>query len=223
MLKSILAGAMALAVSTQASAQTKAIGCIDCAPVQRGPCCPPITSDTFAKYFVPQQSPGKNVTLTYGYDFVASPALDAQMIAYAPFAALWTPANKYANSVALVAEVRSWNTPTPPANWNDVGSTDVYPGKKQLRAWWAGGTGVWTGGGFEQTLWDNHSVAPNHFDPNKSYMIRLSLVLNYKDQPNDKSWYQLQLNCMEKFVRRGSMITGKVAPGAGLDAFRLQD
>lgn len=191
--------------------------------VSRGPCCPPITSGTWAQYFVPQQSPGKNVTLTYGYDFVATVALDAQMKAYAPFAALWTPAGHVPNSVALVAEVRSWPTPAPPANWNQPGYTDVYPGKKQLRAWFTNGTTIWTGAGFEQTLWDNQAVAPNHFNPNLSYSIRLSLVLNYKKTPNDNTWFQLPLNCMEKFVRRGSFIAGKVAPGASVDGFRLQD
>ncbi|APG62008.1 hypothetical protein LPB140_03340 [Sphingorhabdus lutea] len=186
-------------------------------------CCPPITSGKWAQYFVPQQSPGKNLTLTYGYDFVASPALDAQMNAYAPFAALWTPVSHVANSVALVAEVRAWSSSTPPTNWNQSGYTDVYPGKKQLRAWWTNGSGVWTGGGFEQTLRDNNAIAPNHFDPNKSYMIRLSLVLNYKKTPNDNSWFQLPLSCMEKFVTRGSFVSGRVAPNAGLDAFRLKD
>lgn len=188
---------------------------------KRGPCCPPITSKTFSQYFQHQQSPGKDVTQTFGWNFVATPALDSQMNAYAPFAALWTPANHVANSVALVAEVRTWPTPIAPTNWNAPGFTDVYPGKKQLRAWWTSG-GVWTGGNFEKTLWDNQAIAPNHFKPNQSYMIRLSLVLNYKTRADDNSWFQLPLTCMEKFVRQSSLVSGKVAAG-GSAPVRLED
>jgi hypothetical protein len=197
-------------------------------------CCAPITKGSWQPYFRVQQSPGKNITQTYGLTFLPSPALDAQMKAYAPFAGLFTPNGWVPNSVHLDAELRELTvspTSTPTAADFSAG-TGVY--QHSLRAWWTTApSGIWNGPdaapishGWERELEDNIHVSPAHMQPNKWYMVRLTLKLASKDTanppPRDTSWHISNINCMDKYVavivRSAGFKTGGDAPGAAAAA-----
>jgi hypothetical protein len=192
----------------------------DAIPVPRGDsnvisvCCPPIAKQSFAPYFRVHQLAGKNITQTYGLDFLPTAALDAQMKAFAPFAALFSP---YAspNSVLLDAEMRELNVPT---TWNatsaavtesafNSSTTPVY--RHALRGWWTNpGSGIWNGPHadfgnhpWEQTFQDGKHVTPGSFmQPNKWYVIKLTLQLASKNRPDDNTWFVNPIDCMKKFV-----------------------
>jgi hypothetical protein len=143
-------------------------------------CCPPIAQQSFNPYFAVHQLPGKNITQTYGLTFTPSAALDSQMLAYAPFAGLFAPAGWVANSVLLDAEMKELTTPnTSNPTIADFGpGTPVFQGK--LRGYWTNST-IWNGthGGhtWDQHFKDGYDVSPNHMQPNKWYMIKLTLKL----------------------------------------------
>lgn len=196
-------------------------------------CCAPITKGSWQPYFRVQQSPGKNITQTYGLTFLPTPALDAQMKAYAPFAGLFTPNGWVPNSVHLDAELRELTvSPTSTPTAADFSGTVVY--QHSLRAWWTTApSGIWNGPdaapishGWERELEDNIHVTPAHMQPNKWYMVRLTLKLASKDTanppPQDTSWHISNINCMVKYVavivRSTGFKTGGDAAGAAAAA-----
>ncbi len=191
-------------------------------------CCPPITQQSFQPYFRVHQLAGKNITQTYGLEFLPTAALDAQMQAYAPFAGLFAPLNWTANSVLLDSDMKELTIPatgTPtPGDWAAATAT-VFHGK--LRGWWATGTGVWNGMHGSHT-WDQHykdgmDVSPSYMQPNKWYMIKLNLKLASKLRPGDQSWREDAINCMTKYVAVIVRSVGfKTGAGAGIPADSAQ-
>lgn len=175
-------------------------------------CCPPIWEEKFDKYFRVHQLPNKNITDTYGVEFLPNSAMDTQMKAYAPYAGLYAPTSWTANSVLLVAEMRQTTAPTIPAfnasttfvNTVNVGTRSEHA----LRAWWTTGAGIWNGpfanattAGCAVVPWERMymdgicSKSPNHMKPNTWYVIRLKLQLaSYLPNVKD-SWRQDDITC----------------------------
>lgn len=191
-------------------------------------CCPPITQQSFASYFRVHQLPGKNITQTYGLDFLPTAALDTQMKAFAPFAGLFSPYPS-PNSVHLDAEMKELNVPVA---WNatsaavtetafNASTTSVY--QHSLRAWWTvPGSGIWNGPHndfgnhpWEQNFQDGKHVSPAFMQPNKWYVIKLTLKLASKDRPDDQSWHINNMGCMKKFVAIRVQSAGFKVAGGG--------
>jgi hypothetical protein len=182
-------------------------------------CCPPIWDESFTKYFRVHQLPNKNITDTYGVEFLPNSAMDTQMKAYAPYAGLYAPAGWTANSVLLVAEMRQVASPTIPAfNASTTVVNTVNLGIRNehaLRAWWTNsGSGIWNGpfanattAGCAVVPWERMymdgicSKAPNHMKPNTWYMIRLKLQLASVKDGVPNSWRQDDISCSTKGYR----------------------
>ncbi|MFM5930665.1 MAG: hypothetical protein ACKOPQ_07130 [Novosphingobium sp.] len=172
-------------------------------------CCPPIAKQDFAPFFRVQQSPGKNITQTYGLDFLPTAALDTQMKAYAPFAGLFAPSG-YPNSVLLDAEMRKMPGTATPTPSSFSGGTPVH--QHAMRGWWTTSpSNVWNGPAtthtpFPSHVWEKefndnlHPSSTGNMQPNTWYMIKLTLKLAWKDRPNDDSWNVSNINCMERYV-----------------------
>lgn len=175
-------------------------------------CCPPVATQSFAPYFAAHQLPGKNATQTYGLNFTASAVLDAQMAAYAPFAALFAPATWTGHSVMLHAEMKELTSlpigASPTAADFALGTnTPVNTGK--LRGWYVSG-GVWNGPDGPPTpyVWntrfnDGQAVSPVHMKPNKLYMIKLTLRLGSNKPGQPSAWREDTIDCMTKYFVYG--------------------
>lgn len=165
-------------------------------------CCPPVAENSFSSYFTHHQLPGKNITQTYGLSFTPSTALDAQMKAYAPFAALFAPATWTGHSVMLDAEMKELSLPitSTPTIGNFNTGTPVHQGK--LRGWLSNGTGVWTGTAvaWAKRFNDGGAVSPNFMKPGKWYMTKLTLKLGSNKPGVPGSWREDNITCMTKYV-----------------------
>jgi hypothetical protein len=199
-------------------------------------CCPPIAKQDFAKYFTHHQLPGKNITDTYGLAFGTNPALlaalDTQMKAYAPFAALFAPFGWTGHSVLLDTEMKELSLPnsaTPTAaDFAAGGNIPVFHNK--IRGWYANGTSIWdgphAGHPWKEHFNDGKDVSPNFMKPNKWYMIKLSLNLA-SNKPNvPGSWNEDKISCMTKYVvymvRSASLRTTSGASTANIEAFEVK-
>lgn len=205
------------------------------------PCCPPIWGESFNRFFRVHQLPGKNITDTYGLEFMPDAGLDAQMKAYAPYAGLYAPAGWVANSVLLVAEMKKLtlaNTSTPTAAaFNASGNVPVYVDtsgsllKHALRGWWTvPASGIWNGphADYGAHVWEKmymdgvHSQSPQHMQPNVWYMIKLTLQLASKRPQDPNSWRQDDINCSIGKPRYVAVMVRSVAAKAGPGATAAQ-
>ena len=193
-------------------------------------CCPPIWDEKFSRFFRIHQLPGKNITDTYGVEFLPDAAMDTQMKAYAPYAGIYAPAGWTANSVLLVAEMKqiptvpSTSTPTAvlfglssniPVLINTGGGT-----KHALRGWWtASGSGIWNGphNDFGNHPWEKmymdgvHAQSPTHMQPDTWYMIKLTLELASKKDGVPGSWRQDDIACSTNKPRYVAILVRGVA------------
>jgi hypothetical protein len=183
-------------------------------------CCPRLWEEKFGKYFRVHQLPGKNVTDTYGVEFLPDTAMDNEMKAYAPYAGTYAPTGWTANSVLLVAEMRQvatslGSTPTSNDFNNASAATEVVwtnnsltRREHALRGWYtSSGSGIWNGpfanlpaGGcatvpWEQMYMDGICSKPPHMQPNKWYVIRLKLQLASMKNGVPDSWRQDDISC----------------------------
>lgn len=185
-------------------------------------CCPKIWEESFGKYFRVHQLPGKNITQTYGVEFLPDAAMDTQMKVYAPYAGTYAPAGWTANSVLLVAEMRKVATPLglipTSADFNAVNSAPSSPhvvwinlaknrNEHALRGWWTSpSSGIWNGPygpgscatvPWERTYMDGicSKATDNHMTPNAWYVIRLKLQLASKKNGIPDSWRQDDISC----------------------------
>ncbi|QFP75646.1 hypothetical protein [Deinococcus sp. AJ005] len=123
-------------------------------------CCPAVMQGTFSQYFRYHQLPGKNITQSYGLEFLSTfnypgtetipqtLTLDQQMMPFAFYigstGAGILPSGYVANSVILRAEIREITTPTGPNgtptsnDWNQPSAIASSTGTPAVRAWWAG-------------------------------------------------------------------------------------
>ena len=187
-------------------------------------CCPPIWNENFSRFFRLHQLPGKNITDTYGVEFLPDAAMDTQMKAYAPYAGFYAPAGWTANSVLLVAEMKQIPTvpPTSTPNASHFGlSTNIpVPPKHALRGWWTvSGSGIWNGphNDFGNHPWEKmfmdgiHAQSPTHMQPDKWYMIKLILELASKKDGVPSSWRQDDIACSTNKPRYVAILVRSVA------------
>lgn len=191
-------------------------------------CCPPIWDENFSRFFRIHQLPGKNITDTYGVEFLPDAAMDAQMKAYAPYAGIYAPAGWTANSVLLVAEMKQLAVPvtsTPNAGSFGLGTNIPVPvgtgvNKHALRGWWTiSGSGIWNGphNDYGSHPWEKmymdgvHAQSPTHMKPDKWYMIKLTLELASKKDGVPDSWRQDDIICSTNKPRYVAILVRSVA------------
>lgn len=187
-------------------------------------CCPPLARQPMNSFFRIHQQPGENTTQTYGLEFMPTAAMDTQMQAFAPFAALMmTTPGRVANSVLLVGDMRATSAPTSAAY--NAGTT-VSSNFHALRGWWANGIGTWDGTGpafFRNTFMDQPTPGSflnvAHMQPNQWYVVRLKFQLAEKLRPGDNSWFQKDFDCNDAApsyvaIRVNSLGGFKVGGGA---------
>ncbi len=183
-------------------------------------CCPPIAERSFDPFFTHHELPGKNVTQTYGMTFNASAALDAQMTAYAPFAALFAPTSWTGHSVLLHSEMRELTLPITaiPTSANFPGGILVNQGA--LRGWRVNGT-IWNGPDTGSTYtWDKrfndgNAVSPAFMKPNKLYMIKMTFRLGVNKPGVPDAWNTHPISCMTKYFVYGVNQPPMLAAGQG--------
>jgi hypothetical protein len=181
-------------------------------------CCPPMLQGKSLGNFERLPPPG-GPSAPYGVTFIRDTGLDAAMLAFAPFAAMYVPSGYVGNSIHLNAELRQLDPVDYPRTslptslaFNDPQNINVK--QHSVRAWWLPNypttplspTGVWDGPltphppsqNWEHIFEDgyyNTPITPSNMLPNKWYMIKLKFQMAMKLVNRPDSWEVRDINC----------------------------
>ena len=181
-------------------------------------CCPPMLQGKSLGNFDRPPPPG-GPSAPFGVTFIRDPGLDAAMLAFAPFAAMYVPSGYVGNSVHLNAELHKldetiWPRTTLPTSTAFSQGAFVNVKQHGVRAWWLPNypttpltpSGVWDGPltphppsqNWEHIFEDgyyNSPITPAHMLPNKWYMMRLKFQMAMKLVNRPDSWEVRDINC----------------------------